>query len=109
MSHGIAMLRASHCLFPVSVKLRIYYALIYSRITYCLTVWFNAAIIHINDVAHLQMCAIRLVVNAHKLARSKPIAFDDQYCCLAIFTSIKLRIAFILYCITRNLMFSRKN
>ncbi len=76
ISSGIAMLRASRTLFPVSVKLNIYYALIYSHMTYCITVWFNAAAVYISDIVRLQKCAIRLVVNAHKFAHTMPIACE---------------------------------
>jgi hypothetical protein len=74
VSKGIAMLKVVHKLFPLHIKLQIYYAFVYSYIIYCITVWGNASNIYTNNLFVLQKCSLRLLINETKFAHTKPIA-----------------------------------
>ena len=52
----------------------IYHAYISSHLYYCTEVWGNACNTHLNHLLILQKCALLLIVNAHKLDRTAPIA-----------------------------------
>ncbi len=76
ISRGIAMLRATRVLFSRFVKIMIYYAFVYSYLSYCLSLWGSAADVYTNDVIVIQKRAVRLVANVCSIAHSRPLAFN---------------------------------
>jgi hypothetical protein len=93
MSQGLAMLRCVYKLFPVWVKKLIYFAYVYPFMCYCVSIWGNAAHVHISRVIVLQKKSIRLMLGLHPLDHVKPHAkshklllfSEKRNCSLAIF------------------------
>ena len=69
VTNGIEMLGVNYRIFPVYVKKLVYYAYIYPFLIYSLTVWGNAAKVHINRIVTLQKQIIRLVHGIKRLDR----------------------------------------
>jgi hypothetical protein len=86
MSKGVAMLRFVNRIFPQYVKRMLYFAYVYSFMTYCLPAWGGTHSTYVDRVRIMQKRAIRLISDAPLFAHTVPLAsqqrlllFDDVY------------------------------
>jgi hypothetical protein len=70
------MLRSIYNIFPVNIKIMLYYFMIYSYLHYAICAWGNAYDVHVKLLIILHKRTIRLVTNASWLDHCKPLAYD---------------------------------
>lgn len=78
VAQGIALLKSVHNLYPTYCKRMLYFAFIYSNLTYCLAIWGNAPMLYINRVLLLQKKAIRLLFSAPWNYHVNPLAYNGN-------------------------------
>ena len=96
------MLRAGFKMFSKPIKLMIYHAYISSHLYYCAEVCGNVCNTHLNHPLILQKCALRSVLNAHKLDHTASIAHSlslllihdiDKFKCASLIHSVLHRMS----------------
>jgi hypothetical protein len=101
ISKGVGLLTCAKHYFPVYVKRMIYFAFINSHLSYCVSIWGNAAQYLLTKLVVIQKKSIRMICNAPYLAHTNPLAYDLNI--LLLPELYKYRCAINMYCAVHNL------
>jgi len=76
MSWFIGILRKSAKLLPKDLLLLMYIAIIRSHLEYCSSLFYGAAVTHLNKLETVQKIASRIITNSPSDAHAKPLLDD---------------------------------
>lgn len=97
LSRGIAILKKTKHYLPLNVRLNLYYAFIYSYLSYCNIVWGSASTGILDSLFKLQKKAVRIISKSDYLAHTGPLFYSLSLLKLADIHKLQICL-FILKC-----------